>query len=74
MEICGIHIQGTKLPFHHIPKIYWVENIDCTILVNFTNLKWFELCDMVHGKVKIKCKIKCIVHIWPLEFSMIKTI
>ncbi|KAG1929744.1 microphthalmia-associated transcription factor [Pimephales promelas] len=26
MEICGMHIQGTKLPFHHIPKmLYWVE-------------------------------------------------
>jgi len=25
MEICGMHIQGTKLPFHHIPKmLYWV--------------------------------------------------
>jgi len=26
MEINGVHIQGTKLPFHHIPKmLYWVE-------------------------------------------------
>jgi len=24
--ICGMHIQDTKLPFHHIPKmLYWVE-------------------------------------------------
>jgi len=26
MEICGTHIQGTKHPLHHIPKmLYWVE-------------------------------------------------
>jgi len=26
MEICGMHIQGMKLPFQHIPKmLYWVE-------------------------------------------------
>jgi len=25
MEICGMHIQSTKLPFHHIPKMLnWV--------------------------------------------------
>jgi len=29
MEICGMRIQGTKLPFHHIPKmLYWAEISD----------------------------------------------
>jgi len=28
MEICGMHIQGTKPPFHHIPKmLYWKNSI-----------------------------------------------
>jgi len=51
MEICGMHIQGTKLPLHHIPKMLLLE----AILVQWThchvqktNFKWFELCDMVH--------------------------
>ncbi len=57
LQICRLHIHDANLPFHHIPKVlYWIEIwwlwkpwvkwTHCH--VQETNLRWFELCDMVH--------------------------